>query len=60
MEHCHCAVVGTIEWVDKSRTEDIVQIDVGQLRGVGWGGRNGGKCVGCVHNVHFLGLNSPY
>ena len=35
MEHCRCAVVGAIEWVNKSRTEDIVEIDVGQL----WEGR---------------------
>ena len=44
MEHCCCAVGGTIEWVNESRTEDVVQIDMGQLRGVGewW------KSVWCV------------
>ena len=47
MEHCRCAVVGTIEWVNKSRTEDVVQIDVGQLWGVGewW------ESVWCVMHV---------
>ena len=45
MEYCHCAAVGTIEWINKSRTEDVVQIDMGQLQEVG----SGGKCVECVH-----------
>ena len=60
MEHCCSAVVGTVEWVNKSRTEDVVEIDVGQLRvGGGGGGGCGGKCVGC-DNIHFLLLHCIY
>ena len=60
MEHCRCAVVGTIEWVNKSRTEDVVQIDMGQLRGVGeWWERVWGMYieVGCDKHTLF-DLNS--
>ena len=46
MEHCCRVVVGTIEWINKSRTEDVVQIDMAQL----WEGNGGwGECVACVH-----------
>ena len=31
VEHCCCVVVGTIEWINKSRTEDVVQIDMGYI-----------------------------
>ena len=58
MEHCCRAVVGTVEWINKSRTEDVVQIDMGQLWEVGrvvesvWG-----VCmeVGC--GKHDIDLN---
>ena len=45
MEHCCRAVVGTVEWINKSRTEDVVQIDMGQLWEV-----NGGEgvCDVCI------------
>ena len=46
VEHCCRAVVGTVEWINKSRTEDVVQMDMGQLWEVNGGG---GVCDMCAY-----------
>ena len=45
MEHCCRAVVGTVEWINKSRTEDVVQIDMAQLWEENGGGGVCGVCA---------------
>ena len=46
VEHCCRAVVGTVEWINKSRTEDVVQMDMGQPWEVNGGG---GVCDMCAY-----------